>query len=208
MSFTPDRVDSKEWQATPSILSLVDLTRVESIESLPIDTKLNETSNGEHGMFDPGDLERMREIRVRILDVVCGTNFKPPPSEYQNFNTPVGALARAYGIDPRVGFDAVKGRTLRARPEVLPFRNSLFDRTICVRTQLWTDPDEALREMLRVTRSKGLVYIGFQFPMGTEGSEEVMDALSKIRREDSGRKIAELHNHTAMIEPFVRLIIR
>ena len=49
-------------------------------------------------------------------------------------------------------------------PHHLPYSNSAFDATICHFLLLWvTDPDQVLREMKRVTRSKGYV-IAFAEP--------------------------------------------
>jgi ubiquinone/menaquinone biosynthesis C-methylase UbiE len=100
-----------------------------------------------------------RSIRgLRLLNLACGTGGFNVAAEA------AGAIAWGVDVDP----DAVaiaaararRARITRAAAESLPFRDASFDVVYCVSTlEHVSDRTMALREMVRVLRPKGMLYL-------------------------------------------------
>lgn len=97
------------------------------------------------------------ESGQRILDVACGTGILTRVVAERN-----GTPGRVTGVDINPGMLAVAKRISpeinwrEAAAEALPCDDSSFDTIVCqFGLMLFTDPQKALQEMLRVLRPKG-----------------------------------------------------
>lgn len=100
-----------------------------------------------------------RQVRgLRVVNVGCGTGgFNVAAEE-------AGALAWGVDLDPDAaaiaGARLPRERIARAGAEALPFRSGSFDVVYCVSTlEHVSDATMALREMVRVLRPKGMLYL-------------------------------------------------
>ena len=94
----------------------------------------------------------------RILDVACGTGVVA--REAQRRTGPTGYVA---GLDPSAGMLAVAKQTTPAVDwregvaESIPFPPDSFDAVVSQFGLMFTQPEQAIREMLRVSRPDGRV---------------------------------------------------
>lgn len=121
----------------------------------------------------------------------------------------------------------LKGRTLASHPEDLPFKDGAFGLSISTRQGIGWFADSAfdaywsVREMLRVTRSDGVVCIGLGDGVGGhrlnrletvrvgENQRRITAAISRLAGEDLGRaKIATVHDYSDQPAPQINISIR
>jgi SAM-dependent methyltransferase len=166
----PVTVDGREVQA---IDALVRAKRLVSVRSFPVDAPGQRAAaalaydrwfESRWGRYASRvewralarDLGRVSD--ARIVDVGCGTGRFTHRLEE--------AGARVVGVDVDAGMldgarSRVRGPLLRAQAEQLPFEAGVFDIAVAVTVlEFVHEPERALAEMARVTRSGGRLVIG------------------------------------------------
>lgn len=116
------------------------------------------------------------------MDVGCGLTANESIR-----TTPVGAIPNAYGIDPIFSHcwgNMRPGRTIEGYAEDMPFKDEIFSTTLSFKGVGWYadkyfDPYWSIKEMIRVTRSNGLVAIS----IGSGGLVHVEYNLKRVKEE-------------------------
>ena len=149
----------------------------------------------------------MGKIKGRVLDVACGTgtiiNFFDGVGIDISENMVASAKMKNFGIEFLVG-DAGN----------LPFRNSIFDVTICCLALAWfADQRKSLEEMIRVCSKEIIIVEEDDMPAKGIGKnfdylklKEAFIALKRYKRKIGIEKIEKILNRSSLVESVVTII--
>jgi SAM-dependent methyltransferase len=172
----------------------------------PVPEAAIEAANAYEALFVPAlfgpwaprvaDAARIRPGE-RVLAVACGSGVLA-----REVASRAGASGSVFGLDPNPGMLAVAERLSPAiewrqgTAESLPFADESFDAVVCqFGLMFFTDRRQALREMLRVSRSKGRLAIAVWDSLDhTPAYASAVALLDRV----AGRQAAE-----ALAAPFV-----
>ncbi len=207
-----------EWSIYPGIQKLIDPSWTQHKERL-IGGGLTTPSQVLGSFCEPRDmfpselLNKWRNMGL-VLDVGCGINVygKGPLS------TPVGLIPNAYGVDPILGFTnyELKGRTIPAYTEDLPFYQDSFDHSFSLRGVGWYagsrfNPYWSLNEMIRVTKPGGFVSILLGSTVDAtikNNTQRVQDALDQIKNGTLASKIDRIADYTHAPSPQIAISLK
>ncbi len=115
---------------------------------------------------------KVQSAKGRVLDIACGPGtygrrIASPSKEVFGIDVSMGMLRQGAAYIAKEGTPNV--HFARARVEVLPFENGLFDAALCCGSlHLFADTVIALREMARVMKSGAILSV-FTFAAGRGG---------------------------------------